>query len=332
MGADRVALITGVSGQDGSYLAELLLEKGYRVHGTVRRIALEDPEHRLWRLSGIMDRIELHPATLESFPNIYKLVGKVCPDECYHLAASSFVSYSFEEEFETFTANLHGTHYLLSAVQERAPKCRFYFAGTSEMFGNARETPQDENSAFVPRSIYGISKVAGYDLVRNYRERGRMHASNGIMYNHESPRRGFEYVTQKIAHGAARIAAHGAGELRLGNLDAVRDWGHARDYVRAMWMMLQRDEPGDFVIATGRVRPVREFVEAAFGRVGVDPWKHVVTDERFFREGEVHPLCGNAGRARNDLGWSPEIDFESMVGEMVDSAVHRVSGERVTGE
>jgi GDPmannose 4,6-dehydratase len=327
MGAERVALITGISGQDGSYLAELLLEKGYRVHGTVRRIAFEDPERRLWRLKGIMDRVELHAASIDSFPSLYKLVARVRPDECYHLAASSFVSYSFEEEFETLTANLNGTHYLLSAVLENAPGCRFYFAGTSEMFGNARETPQREESAFVPRSIYGISKVAGFDLVRNYRERSRMHASSGILYNHESPRRGFEFVTQKIAHGAARAAAGGGGgELRLGNLDAVRDWGHARDYVRAMWMMLQREEPADFVIATGRSRSVREFVGAAFRRVGLDPAGHVVTDPQLFRESEAVPLCGDAGKAGRELGWVPEISFEDLVAEMVDAAVERVAG------
>jgi len=324
MPADRVALITGISGQDGSYLAEYLLDKGFEVHGLVRRIALEDADHKLWRIRHILDRIHLHTASLESFASLYKVINKVKPDHCYHLAASSFVSYSFEDEFQTFHTNLHGTHYLLSAIQECAPQCRFYFAGTSEMFGHARETPQNEDTAFVPRSVYGISKVAGFDLVRNYRERYQLHASSGILYNHESPRRGFEFVTQKVVRGAARIAAGKATELRLGNLDARRDWGHARDYVRAMALMLEQETPHDVVIATGITHTVREFVDKAFQFVGLDYQKYVIMDPQFYRESDKVVLCGNPARAKAMLGWEPEVDFDSLVREMMEASVRDV--------
>jgi GDPmannose 4,6-dehydratase len=318
--ARRVAFITGITGQDGSYLAELLLEKDYQVHGMVRRTALEAPEQRLYRIKHLLDRIELHPASLDSFASLFKIVNKIRPDEGYHLAASSFVSYSFEEEFASLHANVGSTHYLLSALHDCAPQCRVYFAGTSEMFGAARETPQNERSAFVPRSIYGISKVASFDLVRNYRERYHLHASSGIMYNHESPRRGPEFVTQKIVTGAARVRAGLASELRLGNLEARRDWGHAVDYVRAMWLMLQQEQPSDFVIATGVTHTVRDFCRRAFARAGLEADDYVVSDERFFRESEDLELRGDATRARRLLGWEPSYDFEALVNEMTDAA------------
>ncbi len=317
----KSALITGITGQDGSYLAELLLGKGYRVHGLVRRTALEAPDQRLGRIHHLLDRLELHPASLDSFASLFKTVNKVRPDECYHLAATSFVSYSFEDEFTTLSTNVNSTHYLLSALHDCAPACRFYFAGTSEMFGAARETPQHERSAFVPRSIYGISKVAGFDLVRNYRDRYRLHASSGILYNHESPRRSPEFVSQKIAIGAARIRAGLATSLKLGNLDARRDWGHASDYVRAMWLMLQREQPSDFVIATGATHSVREFCEAIFQHHGLDWQAHITTDERFFRESESCELRGDATRARTELGWQATYDFAALVREMADSAL-----------
>src|SRR5436189_4903390 len=225
------ALITGITGQDGSYLAEFLLAKGYEVHGMVRRIALQDPQHRLTRIAKILDQVTLHAGSMESFPSIYQVVSKVRPDECYHLAAQSFVSYSFEDEFSTMNTNVNGTHYSLSAIKEAAPQCRFYFAASSEMFGKVREVPQTELTPFHPRSAYGISKVAGFDLTRNYREAYGLHATSGILYNHESPRRGFEFVTRKITSTVAAIRAGRARELPLGNLEAVRDWGHAREYV-----------------------------------------------------------------------------------------------------
>ncbi|MEI8340069.1 MAG: GDP-mannose 4,6-dehydratase [Verrucomicrobiota bacterium] len=321
----KTALITGITGQDGSYLAELLLEKGYRVHGIVRRIALEDAEHRMWRIRHLLDRLELHTASLESFASLYKVLNRIKPDECYHLAATSFVSYSFEDEFNTLNTNINGTHYLLSAVHECAPACRLYFAATSEMFGKARETPQNERSAFVPRSAYGISKVAGFDLVRNYRENYGLHASSGILYNHESPRRGFEFVTQKVASHAAKIKLGLCGELQLGNLEAQRDWGYAKDFVKAMWLMLQQEIPADYVIATGKTHTVRELVEKAFSHVGLDYLDFVKTDSRFFREGDAHLLCGDASLARTTLGWKPEYDFDRLVTEMVDAALERES-------
>ncbi|MBL8240903.1 MAG: GDP-mannose 4,6-dehydratase [Bryobacterales bacterium] len=311
------ALITGVNGQDGSYLAELLLARGYEVFGLVRRVGLEAPEHRLGRLLPLLDRIQLQPASLESYAGIFNAVAKIRPDECYHLAAASFVSYEFDDEFSTLTTNINGTHYLLASLKDLVPSCRFYFAGTSEMFGSAEEMPQNEHTRFRPRSIYGISKVAGFELVRNYRERYGMHASSGILFNHESPRRGHEFVTRKITSGVARILAGQANELRLGNLDAERDWGFAQEYVDAMWRMLRQPEPDDYVIATGRLHSVRDFVRIAFASAGLDWEKYVVTDPNFFRSGESVALCGDASKARRILGWEPRKGFEEMVREMV---------------
>ena len=277
------ALITGITGQDGSYLAEFLLEKGYQVHGIIRRVAFEDPQHRLWRIRHILDRITLHPASLESYASIFNVVEKVKPDECYHLAAQSFVSYSFEDEFSTINTNISGTHSVLSSVKEKAPECKFYFAASSEMFGLVKETPQNENTPFHPRSPYGISKVAGFDLTRNYREAYDLFACSGILFNHESPRRGFEFVTRKITNATAEIKCGVSKELRLGNLEARRDWGFAGDYVKAMHLMLQQDEPDDYVVATGEAHSIKEFTELAFSYVGLN-WKdYVVVDEKLYR-------------------------------------------------
>ena len=315
----RRALITGITGQDGSYLAELLLAKGYEVHGAVRRVALEDPEHRLLRLQAVRDRVVLHAASLESFASVYRLVAKVAPEECYHLAAQSFVSYSFDDEFSTLNTNINGTHFLLSAVKDLAPQCRFYFAGSSEMFGKAEELPQTENTRFHPRSSYGISKVCGFELTRNYREAYGLHASSGILFNHESPRRGFEFVTRKITSGVARILAGQSRSMPLGNLEAKRDWGHAREYVQAMWLMLQQPEPEDYVVATGETHSVREFVELAFSHIGLDYRDYVVTDPTLFRPAEVNLLLGDSTKARTRLGWTSRISFEALVREMVEA-------------
>jgi GDPmannose 4,6-dehydratase len=317
--AFKKALITGITGQDGSYLAELLLEQGYEVHGVVRRVALQDPLHRLARIDHLTGRIQLHAASLESFPSLYQVLQKVQPDECYHLAAQSFVSYSFDDEFSTLQSNINGTHYMLAAVKSVVPGCRFYFAGSSEMFGKVQEIPQTESTPFHARSAYGISKVTGFDLTRNYREAYGLHASSGILFNHESPRRGFEFVTRKISWGVARIAAGQASELKLGNLDAKRDWGHSRDYVRAMWLMLQQDAPDDYVVATGKTHSVREFCEMAFGFVDLDYRDYVVTDPQFYRPAEVDLLIGNPARAKERLGWVHKTDFEALVQEMVES-------------
>ena len=317
MSAKR-ALITGITGQDGSYLCELLLAKGYEVHGVVRRVALEDPDHRLGRLRDLRDRLILHAASLESYASIHRVIHEVAPQECYHLAAQSFVSYSFDDEFSTLNANINGTHYLLAGLKALAPECRFYFAGSSEMFGQAERVPQDEATPFHPRSSYGISKVAGFDLTRNYREAYGMHASSGILFNHESPRRGYEFVTRKITSAVARILAGKSTELHLGNLDAQRDWGHAREYVEAMWLMLQQPAPDDYVIATGECHSVREFVELAFSHAGLDYRKYVVLDQQLHRPAEVNLLKGDASKAHRILGWKHRIAFRDLVCEMVE--------------
>jgi GDPmannose 4,6-dehydratase len=314
----RKALITGITGQDGSYLAELLLGKGYEVHGIVRRVAMEDPHRRFGRISHLLDRMTLHAASLESYPSLFHVLSRYDFNECYHLAAQSFVAESFLDGFSTLNTNINGTHYVLAAVREMRPSCRFYFAGSSEMFGKVREVPQNELTPFHPRSPYGISKVAGFDLTRNYRESYDMYACCGILFNHESPRRGFEFVTRKITSTVARIKMGQVAELRLGNLDAKRDWGHARDYVRAMHLMLQQGQADDYVVATGETHTVREFCEIAFSHVGLDFEKYVVVDERFLRPAEVDLLVGDASRANKILGWQPTYTFDQLVREMVD--------------
>ena len=315
----KTALITGITGQDGSYLAEYLLERGYEVHGTVRRVAIEDPEHRLSRILHIRDDLCLHPASLENYASILNVVEKAKPDECYHLAAQSFVTYSFDDEFSTFNTNVNETHYVLAAIKDRHPQCRFYFAGSSEMFGNVTQSPQNEDVAFRPRSPYGISKLAGFHLTRNYREAHNIFALSGILFNHESPRRGFEFVTRKVTHTVARIKLGLATQLRLGNLDAKRDWGYAKDFVGAMWMMLQKDHPQDYVIATGKTHAVRELVEIAFSHVGLDWSEYVSVDKSLFRPAEIYELKGDASRAHQDLGWEPKGSFEELVKMMVDN-------------
>lgn len=320
------ALITGITGQDGSYLAELLLEKGYEVHGIVRRVALEDPKHRVWRIRHMLDRLILHSASLDSYPSIFNVVEAVKPDECYHLAAQSFVSYSFEDEYSTIQTNIDGTMFILSAIRLRASGCRFYFAGSSEMFGNATETPQTENTPFNPRSAYGISKVAGFHLTRNYREAYGLYALSGILFNHESPRRGHEFVTRKISSHAAKIKLGLTDKLKLGNLDAKRDWGHARDYVQAMWLMLQYDKPDDFVVATGTCHSVREFAEKSFSLLGLDYREYVEEDEKLYRPAEVNLLMGNASKVQKELGWQPSITFSQLLKEMVETDMRINSG------
>jgi len=319
------ALITGITGQDGSYLAELLLEKGYEVHGIVRRVAFEDPVHRLWRINQIVNKIHLHSASLESYASIFNVVEKVRPDEFYHLAAQSFVSYSFEDEFSTILSNINGTHYVLSALKQKAPDCRFYFAASSEMFGKVNETPQNENTPFNPRSPYGISKVAGFHLTKNYRETYGLHASSGILFNHESPRRGAEFVTRKITSQAARIKLGIEERIKLGNLEAKRDWGFAAEYVKAMWIMLQQEKPDDYVIGTGECHSVKEFLEAAFHYVELDPDKYLEIDETLYRPSEIMLLQADASKAKKALGWVPEVSFKELVKLMVDSDLKRFS-------
>ncbi len=320
----KKALITGITGQDGSYLAELLLREGYEVHGIVLRSEIEDPVRSLARLSGFIGNLKLHVGSIESYPSLHAIFEQVSPDECYHLAASSFVSYSFDDEFSVFNTNINGTHNVLSALKNTSPRCRFYFAASSELFGRARTTPQNEDTPFNPRSAYGITKMTGYYLTSNYRENYGIFACNGIAYNHESPRRGFEYVTRKISRGAALIKAGLQEKLALGNLEAVRDWGYAPDYVRAMWLMLQQEAPRDYVIATGIGHSIREFCQRAFERVGLDYREYVIFDQKFYRPVEEVPLIGDATRASKELDWHPSIQFPELVQLMVDEDMAQV--------
>ena len=313
----KKALITGLTGQDGSYLAEHLLSLGYEVHGLVRRVALEDPGRRFNRIEHLLDQITLHAASLESYPSIFHIFSRHQFDECYHLAAQSFVGESFADGFSTMNTNINGTHYMLAGLRELQPQCKFYFAGSSEMFGKVREVPQKETTPFHPRSPYGISKVAGFDLTRNYREAYGMFCVSGIFFNHESPRRGFEFVTRKITSAVAHIHQGLASELRVGNLEARRDWGHAKDYVRAMHLMVQREEPEDLVVASGESHSVREFCELAFAEVGLDYRDYVIQDEKFYRPAEVEHLIGDSSKAREALGWEPQYTFQGLVKEMV---------------
>ena len=322
----KVALITGITGQDGSYLAELLLSKGYEVHGIVRRVALEDETHRLWRIREILKDINLHAGSLESYASLFNIILRIKPSEIYHLAAQSYVGYSFEDEFSTLNININGTHYLLSAVKEfAASKVKFYFAGSSEMFGKVQAIPQNENTIFNPRSAYGISKVTGYHLVKNYREAYKLHASNGILFNHESPRRGFEFVTRKISFAVARIKKGSKEKLKLGNINAKRDWGHAKDYVEAMWLMLQKDNPEDYVIGTGKEHSVEDFAKKAFAHVGLNYKDHIVIDKNLIRPAEVDTLLADYTKAKKNLNWEPKISFDDLVITMVENDLENIS-------
>ena len=320
----KKALITGISGQDGSYLSELLLEKNYEVHGIIRRVALEDETHRLWRIRNIRDKIILHSGSLESFPSLAKIINKIQPDEIYHLAAQSYVANSFEDEFSTINTNVNGTHYMLASMKEFSPKSKFYFAGSSEMFGKTVETPQNENTRFYPRSAYGISKVTGFEFTRNYREAYNLFTSTGILFNHESPRRGFEFVTRKISLAVAKIKNNLQKDLKLGNIDAKRDWGHAKDYVEAMWLMLQQNKPEDYVIGTGVQHSVKEFLEIAFNFVGLKYQDYVKVDKSFFRPAEVETLLADPSNSKKKLRWTPKINFENLVKEMVNSDLKNI--------
>ena len=324
----KKALITGITGQDGSYLSEFLLKKNYKVHGLVRRVALEDENHRLWRLRHLLNKISLHPASLESYASLVKLIQRIKPHEIYHLGAQSYVDYSFKDEFSTLNTNINGTHYILSAIKEFSPKTKFYFAGSSEMFGSVREVPQTEKTPFHPRSVYGISKVAGFDLTRNYREAYGLFCCSGILFNHESPRRGFEFVTRKITHAVARIKYGLQKNLKLGNMEAKRDWGHAEDYVKAMWMMLNRRIPEDFVISTGKQYSVRDFAKAAFKTVNLDYKRYIKIDKRLERPAEVQTLLGSCSKAKRVLKWKPKYNFQALVKDMVRADLEFVRTHR----
>jgi len=315
----KKSLITGISGQDASYLAELLLSKNYEVHGLLRRVAIENQEERLSRINHIKDKIKFHYGTLESYPRLCEIIEEVKPDECYALAANSFVQVSFEDEFSTMNTNVNGTHYLLSAIKRYAPKCKIYLACSSEIFGKVHEIPQTEKTPFHPRSIYGISKVTDFYLGQYYREAYNMFVCSGLLFNHCSQRRGLEFVTRKITNAVAKIKLGKQKELRLGNIEAKRDWGHSKDFVEAQWLMLQQDRPDDFVIATNETHTVKEFLEEAFSYVGLN-WKdYVVIDPKFYRPAEVDILIGDYSKAKNILGWGPKIKFKELVRMMVDN-------------
>ena len=320
----KTALITGVTGQDGSYLAELLLEKGYRVFGMVRRSSTENFQ----RIEHIRDQLELRQADLLDQLSIIELIEEAQPDEIYNLAAQSFVPTSWTQPTLTAEFTAVGVTRMLEAVKLINRKIRFYQASSSEMFGKVREVPQKETTPFYPRSPYGVAKAYGHFLTVNYRESYDMFAVSGILFNHESPRRGLEFVTRKISDGVSRIKLGLQKELRLGNLDAARDWGYAGDYVKAMGMMLQQDEAEDFVVATGKSHTVRDFCRVAFEHAGLNWEEHVVSDERYFRPAEVHQLLGDPGKARERLGWTPGIDFLGLAKMMVDADLELLSRQR----
>jgi GDPmannose 4,6-dehydratase len=324
--ANKRALITGITGQDGSYLAELLLDKGYDVFGVVRRLSAPN----VWRIQHLLDRVTLLQADLLDQLSLIKAVEKAQPAEFYNLAAMSFVPSSWDQPMLTGEYNSQGVTRALEAVRSVNKKIRFYQASSSEMYGRVREVPQTELTPFYPRSPYGVSKVFGHYITVNYRESYDLFACSGILFNHESPRRGIEFVTRKVTDGVARIKLGLADKLMLGNRDACRDWGFAGDYVRAMWLMLQQDEPDDYVVATGEAHSVQELVEVAFAHVGLDWQQHVGVDPRYLRPAEVDHLIGDASKARQKLGWTPSVDFKGLVHMMVDADLARLkSGQLI---
>ena len=330
MAMSRRAIITGITGQDGSYLAELLLEKGYEVVGIVRRLSA--PNH--WRIAHLLDRIQLRPADLLDQLSLIRVVEEVRPHEFYNLAAMSFVPASWDQPMLTGEYNAQGVTRVLEALRQVDTSIRFYQASSSEMFGKVRETPQTELTPFYPRSPYGVSKVFAHYITVNYRESYDLFAVSGVLFNHESPRRGLEFVTRKVSDGVARIKLGLASTLALGNLDAHRDWGFAGDYVRAMWLMLQRERPDDFVIATGVSHSVGDLVETAFSHVGLNWQDYVRTDPAFLRPAEVEHLIGDSTKARRELDWSPSVDFDPLVRLMVDADLARLAvspGEVASG-
>jgi len=311
----KSALITGITGQDGSYLAELLLDKGYKVHGVMRRLSTPN----LNRIQHLLGRITIHDADLCDQLSLIKAIQRAQPDEVYNLAAQSFVATSWDQSLLTGDYTGLGVTRMLEATKMVNPKIRFYQASSSEMYGKVIHTPQNEDTPFYPRSPYGVAKAYGHYITVNYRESYDMYCVSGILFNHESPRRGIEFVTRKITDGVARIKAGTQKQLALGNLDAKRDWGYAKDYVEAMWLMLQQNKADDYVIATNETHSVREFCELAFSRAGLDYREHVVVDERFMRPAEVELLLGDASKAERDLGWKPKTSFKDLVHIMTDA-------------
>jgi len=323
----KIALITGISGQDGSFLADQLLREGYEVHGLVRRASIENRDHQLRNIRHLSGRVKLHTAPIDNHLGVYKVIAAVQPTELYHLAASSFVSYNFEDESSILNQNFSASHFLLSSVKEICPSCRFLFAGSSEMFGEVSISPQNEETPFNPRSIYGIAKVSSHYLIKNYRKQYGIFAATAFLYNHESPRRGMQFVTRKIAHACARIKLGLQKSIVLGDLTAERDWGYAPDYVRAMSLMMRAPVPTDYVVSTGKLHSVRNFAELAFNRVGLRLDDYLEVDPSLFRASEKVALCGDSSRIKKELGWGHTKAFEAVVEEMVDAEMAELQGE-----
>ncbi len=324
----KKALLTGICGQDAAYMAELLIKKGYQVFGVGRSIR----EDRLWRLEelGIKDKVELINGDITDSLFVFNIFKEIQPDECYNFAAVSFVGLSWKITQTTNSINTNGVVNILDAIKQNSPHTRLYQAGSSEMFGRPDNDIQDESTRFDPCNPYGVSKLAAYNFTKIYREAYGIYASNAFCYNHESELRGIEYVTRKITDGVARIALGISDEIRLGNIESRRDWGYARDYVKAMWLMLQQDQPGDYVLSTGKTHSIKEFLAAAFDRVGVEDWqKYIVEDERFFRPLEPFLLQGNSAKAKEVLGWEPEVSFEELVSRMVDFDLKNLKSKNV---
>ena len=319
----RVAIITGISGQDGSYLAELLIKKNYKVIGICNPKKKIDFKH----LKNIKAKIKFKKIDINNYQKIKRLIKKLKPNEFYHLAAQSFINYKFEDEFFKLNPNINGTHYILSAIKNFSPKTKFYFAASSELFGNVDKSPQNELTKFNPRSAYGVSKVAGYYLTKNYRDAYNIHACSGILFNHESPRRNESFVTRKITKNLALILSGKVKKITLGNLNSKRDWGHAKDYVFAMWKMLQLKKPHDFVIGTGKIHSVRDFVKLAFNRVNLKYKNYINIDKRLFRPNEKVILKANYSKAKKLLKWKPLISFKKLVNEMVDHDLKNIKDE-----
>ena len=312
----KIAVITGIFGQDGSYLSELLLNKGYSVYGIYNSTNKKN--------SNLYNKIKYIKLNINEFKKVKNLIKKLKPNEFYHLAAQSFINYKFEDEFFKLNPNINGTHYILSAIKEFSPKTRFYFAASSELFGNSSVYPQNENTRFNPRSAYGISKIAGYHLTKSYREAYNIYACSGILYNHESPRRNINFVTRKITHNLALILKKRKKKIELGNINSMRDWGHAKDYVYAMWKMLQLKKPQDFVIGTGKLHSVKDFLKIAFGLLNLDYKKFIKINKKLYRPNDKFYLVADFNKARRILKWKPKIKFKSLVAEMVFSDISQL--------
>jgi len=325
---NKKALIIGVTGQDGSYLAELLLKKKYKVHAILRKVSLKKKKNRFWRINEFKKKIIFHNASLNEYKKLASLIKKIKPHEIYHLAAQSYINYRFDDEFFQLNPNINGTHYILSAIKNYSPKSKFYFASSSEMFGNVSSFPQNENTKLNPRSAYGISKVAGYQLTKNYREAHNLFACTGILYNHESSRREINFVSKKIVNGVAKIHLKKKKKILLGNINAKRDWGYAGDYVLAMWKMLQQSKPSDYVIGTGKLHTVKDFLRIAFKYVGLNYKNYIEIDRKLIRPKDNAILKANIFKAKKYLKWRPKVNFKNLVIDMIKSEIKIIQKDK----